>query len=148
MRNGKKRSFCLLIFILVLAGQGKAQKLDSLRYLYSNKLVFRYGNVFVKGSEQLMFRDLPRQLYLNPLAMEHYHRAKKLKTTATILRVASVSLSLATLVFAKDYSRKQFFYSLGAQFVLGAGSFYFQNKSAQQIDRALYQYNRVVLFGN
>jgi hypothetical protein len=143
-----KRSFCFLIFILVLAGQGKAQKLDSLRNIYSNKLIFRYGNSFVLGTEQLMFRDLPRQLYLNPLAMEHYHKAKKLKTTATVFRIASVSLSLATLAFAKEYDRKQFFYSLGAQFALGLGSFHFQNKSAQETDRALYQHNKVLLFGN
>jgi hypothetical protein len=148
MQNRKKRSFCFLIFILILATSGKAQKLDSLRYLYSNKLIFRYGNVFVKGSEQLMFRDLPRQLYLNPLAMEHYHKAKNLKTTATVFRIASVSLSLATLAFAKEYDRKQFFYSLGAQFALGLGSFHFQNKSARELDRSLYQYNRVMLFGN
>jgi len=124
-----------------------SQSGDSLHYKYTNLTIYRYGSVFQKGNERLGFKDLRSEFSMSDLGLTLYNKAKKYRTTGTILRYVSMIAGFSSIaVAANSGNRNTAYILLGGQIglVLVSGNFY--RMSVQNLDRALWLRNRDVLF--
>lgn len=126
-----------------------SQSNDSLRYKYINQTIYRFGGVFQKGNERLGFKDLSREFSMSDLGFDLYVKAKKQRITSTIFRYASLATSIAFLGVAANNTntnRNLAYGFLGGQMVFFMMSLRYQGLSTQNLDRALWQRNKDVLF--
>jgi len=143
--KGKKT--VLLSVILLLTKLLYAQQTDSLKYKYINQTIYRFGNVYQKGTERLVFRDLQFEFSISDLGMDGYQKAKKLAATSTVLRIISFAASVAAVsVAANNGNRNTAFILLGGQVVFGLAAAKYYGMSRSTLDRALWQRNKDVLF--
>ncbi len=134
--------FYLLLFLF---NDSYAQPTDSLRYKYTNHTITRYGSYFMKGSERLTFKDLSFELKGSELSMASFKLAKKNKSMSTVFRYLSLLSFLASTSFIKS-DRNTSYILLGGAFLFTIGSGRYNSLYQQNLDRALWQYNKDVLF--
>lgn len=134
--------FCLLLLLYTIS---YAQSTDSLRYKYINHTITHYGSYFIKGSERLTFKDLPYELEGSELSMASFKLAKKNKSMSAVFRYLSLLSFLASTSFIKS-DRNTSYILLGGAFLFTIGSGRYSSLYQQNLDRALWQYNKDVLF--
>lgn len=84
---------------------------------------------------------------MSDLGFDLYVKAKKQRTTITIFRYASLATSIAFLGVAANNTNRNLAYGfLGGQMVFFMMSMHYQGLSTQNLDRALWQRNKDVLF--
>jgi len=136
--------FCVLLFIGNII---YAQQTDSLRYKYNNQTIYRYGGWFLKGSNRFTFRDLQGEFSMSDLGLTLYTKAKRYKTTSTILRYVSMFAAFASIaVIGNNGNRNTAYILMGGQFALMYGGIKYTELSQQSLDRALWQRNKDLLF--
>lgn len=142
-----RQSFFLCLLFLLSVTFSFGQNRDSLLRLYNNQTIFRYGSNFQKGTDRLYFRDLRDEFSFSPMGLVGYELSKKHRATATVLRVLSVAASVATfsLISRNNYSATYAVW--GGQIALSLAGFYYQDRSNKELDRALWQRNKDLLFG-
>lgn len=144
--TARRRFFFFLFFVFSITfsfGQNR----DSLLRLYNNQTIFRYGNNFQKGTDRLYFRDLRNEFSSSPMGLVGYELSKKHRTTATVLRVLSVAASVVTISFISRSNYSATYAVWAGQIGLSLAGFYYQDRSNKELDRALWQRNRDLLFG-
>ena len=138
------RIICIcLLFLFYKNAAG--QNTDSLKQRYINQTITRYGIHFLKGSEKLLYKDLPNELKISELAMASFNMAKKNRTTATVYRYLSVASMLASVSFIRN-NRDLAYGFLGGGIVFSLFGARHQTLYNQHLDRALWQYNKEILF--
>lgn len=138
----------LLLVLLLLASAAFSQRTDSLKQLYTNQTIYRYGKNFMKGTDRLGFGELQSEFSFSPLGLESYAMAGRYRRTSTLLKVLSVVAGAVTIsMIASNQNLDNFYYGLGAQIGLGIAGQIYHNLSNQQTDRALWQRNKDLLFG-
>jgi hypothetical protein len=139
----------LLILFLACTKSLHSQKTDSLKYKYTNFTIYRYGNTYLKGNERLTFKELSREFSMSDLGFDSYMKAKKFKTISTVMRWASFLAGLSSLaVIANNGNTNTAVVLLGGQVALGYSASKYGHMSAQNLDRALWQRNKDLLFPN
>ena len=140
----------LLSFFLFLTGSTKPQNNDSLKFIYNNQTIYHYGGgMFLRGSERLTFRELRNEFSMSEAGLASYTKARQYKTTGKILGYLSMITGFATIaVIANSGNRNTAYIFLGGQFILGAGAAKYNQLSSQNLDRALWQRNKDLLFPN
>ena len=134
--------FCLLLLLYTIS---YAQSTDSLRYKYINHTITRYGSYFMKGSERLTFKDLSFELKGSELSMASFRLAKKNKSLSAVFRYLSFFSFLVSTSFINS-DRNTSYILLGGAFLFTIGSGRYSSLYQQNLDRALWQYNKDVLF--
>jgi hypothetical protein len=137
--------FICLFIIIVLVKTAGCQTTDSLKHKYINQTITPYGNYFLKGSERLLYKDLPNEFKISELAMASFMFAKKNKTTATVYRYLSLASILASFSFIRS-NRDLSYGLLGGSIVFSLFSARHITLYNQHLDRAIWQYNKDVLF--
>ena len=143
MRN---KLIILLGIILFCQQHGAAQPTDSLKYLYKNQTIYRFGSHFMKGIERLDFEDLEGEFYFSELGQIGYEKAKTYRTISKVFRYVSLLSSVAIAPFIGHNNKNGAYIFLGINIGLSAGSSLFSNLSGQSLDRALWQRNKDLLF--
>jgi hypothetical protein len=134
----------LLFFVLPLFF---ASNLYSLKYKYTNQSIYRYGSAFLKGNERLTFKDLSREFSMSDLGLASYLKARNYRTTSKILNYAGLITGIASIsVLANHGNRNTAFILYGGYFVLLTTSIRYSALSTQNLDRALWQRNKDLLF--
>jgi hypothetical protein len=124
-----------------------SQNADSLKYKYNNQTIYRYGGAFLKGNERLMFKDLRGEFSMSDLGLASYTKARNYRTTSIILRSASMLTGLIAVGVAADNGNKNtVIILLGGQLALGLTAAKYSTLSSQNLDRALWQRNKDLLF--
>ncbi len=141
-----KHAFFFVLFFAA-AYSSFAQNRDSLLRLYNNETIRRFGSNFQKGSDRLSFSDLKFEFERSPMGLYQYTEAKKNRTVATVLRVFSLAASIASFSLVSGDNRTATYAFLGGQIALNLTGFYFQDRSNKALDRALWQRNKDLLFG-
>jgi hypothetical protein len=138
----------LLVLLFCSAGSAAlAQSRDSLVKLYDNQTLSRSGSFFQKGGQRLLFRDLQNEFSFSTVGQYHYTEAKKHRTTATVFRLFSLAATVASFSFLSRENNRATIYTTAGQIGLNIAGFYFQNRSNQHLDRAIWLRNRDLLFG-
>ena len=142
-----RKIFFLTALIIQLCFWSFAQHTDSLRYIYNNQTIYRFGSWFMKGSERLTFGELQTEFSMSDIGLVSYMKARKYKTTSTILRYASFAASIVSVaILTSNNNRNTYYALLGGQALLALGSGTYGLLSAQSLDRALWQRNKDLLF--
>lgn len=142
-----RQCFFLCSFFVFSTTLSFGQNRDSLLRLYNNHTISRYGNNFQKGTDRLNFRDLRDEFSFSPIGLIGYESSKKHRTTATVLRVLSVAATVATIAFVSPSNSSMTYATWAGQIGLALGGFYYQDRANKELDRALWQRNRDLLFG-
>lgn len=138
----------LLFLLFFLSSAAFSQRTDSLKQLYANQTIYRYGKNFMKGAGRLGFGELQSEFSASPVGLESYAMASRYRTTSTLLKVLSVVAGAVTIsLVASNQNLDNFYYGVGAQIGLGIAGQIYRNLSNQQTDRALWQRNKDLLFG-
>ncbi|HRA12093.1 MAG: hypothetical protein IPN82_06230 [Chitinophagaceae bacterium] len=143
-----KNLFICIAIIILFHNYLFAQKSDSLNLVYNNQTIYRYGGSFLKGNEKLNFKDLSREFNMSDLGQISYEKAKSYRTKSVIFKVASIACGIASLAIISNNSsnRNTALIFLGGQIVTGYAGGKLSQLSAQNLDRALWQRNKDVLF--
>jgi len=136
----------LTIFICLVALLAKSQSYDSLRKIYINETIYRYGGHFIKGNEKLDFNDLELEFVFSDVGYASYLKAKKYRTISKIFRYISAVSPLVIAPLIHSNNRDAAYIFLGINFALGAGGSIYNSMSNQNLDRAIYQRNKDLLF--
>jgi hypothetical protein len=137
----------LLPLFLFFSFTGNSQAIDSLRHKYNNQTIYRYGAAFLKGNERLTFKDLRGEFSMSDLGLASYTKARNYRTTSTILRYAAMLTGLASIgVAANNGNKNTVIILLGGQLALGLAGAKYGTLSSQNLDRALWQRNKDLLF--
>jgi hypothetical protein len=139
----------ILIFLLMFffTERLNSQNTDSLKNKYNNQTIYRYGSIFLKGNERLTFKDLSREFSISDLGLASYFKARSYRITSKILNYAGLITGIASIsVLANHGNRNTAFILYGGYFVLFTTSMRYSALSAQNLDRALWQRNKDVLF--
>lgn len=140
------RFFFLSVILLSIISLTNAQR-DSLLYKYNNQTIYRFGTNFTKGAERLTFRELQNEFLTSDLGFVSYVKAKRYKKVSGVLRIASFLAGVASVSFiANNGNRVTASLLLGSQAVLGLGSIRYYQQYTQNLDRALWQRNKDILF--
>ena len=140
------RNLSLAMMVLLFAQVSNAQKIDSLKRLYMNQGIYRYGDVYMKGAERLSFRQLQSEFSFSPIGLDSYNLGKSYRASSTVFRLLSFACIMAAGSFAANNNKKATYGSLAGQVVLGVISMRYDTLSAQQTDKALWQRNKDLLF--
>lgn len=141
------RKYILFVFLFLFINKHVSAQTDSLKYKYTNQTIYRYGGVYLKGSERLTFQDLRGEFTMSELGLISYTKARQYRSTSTIMRYASLIASIAALgVAANSGNRKASYILFGGQVVFSLVSLKFSSMSGQSLDRALWQRNKDLLF--
>jgi hypothetical protein len=142
----KKNLF--LVWLMVTTINAFAQKSDSLKHIYNNQTIYRYGNSFMKGSDRIRFGELRNEFSMSPIGSESFRLAKKYKSTSAILRLLSIVTGIATISFiaSNNGNSNKIYIGLGSQIALGLAASHYQLLFNQQTDKALWQRNKDILF--
>ena len=142
----------LLIIICFLSSDNLySQNGDSLKYKYTNQTIYRYGTSYMKGTERLNFPGLQKEFAMSELGLASYTKAKKYRTTSTVLRFVALAASFAALAVVSNNnltdSRRNLVYGLlGGQLVFAIAAGRYSMLSTQNLDKALWQRNKDLLF--
>ncbi|MDZ4809659.1 MAG: hypothetical protein SGI96_15525 [Bacteroidota bacterium] len=139
---------CVLLFAVAII---HAQNTDSLKYKYTNQTIYRYGGSFMKGTERLVFPALQSEFSMSELGLAFYTKAKKYRTTSIVLRTIALAASLSALAVISNNNltnnRRNLAYGLlGGQLVFSIAAGRYGILSTQNLDKALWQRNKDLLF--
>jgi hypothetical protein len=138
-----KISFLFIFFLSATAV--RSQSTDSLKHKYINQTITPYGSYFLKGNEKLLYRDLPQELKISELAMVSFNLAKRNRNTAIVYRYISLASALASISFIRG-NRDLAYGFLGGNIVFTILGARHMTLYKQHLDRALWLYNKDVLF--
>jgi hypothetical protein len=138
----KKLFFCLL---LLYGFKNCYSQNDSLLQLYNNQTIYRFGDKYLKGNETLRFYDLKHE-FKSSITAQLYTLSKRNLVTSKILSFASLAAILVSGTFINK-NRDLSFGLLCGSIVLNIGNFHLRKLSQQYLDRALWQRNKEILFG-
>jgi len=142
-----KKYFVLVHFALFAYYFSTAQSSDSLRYIYTNQTIYRYGSYFLKGAERLTFQELRNEFTMSDLGLAAYTKARNCRTTSTILRYASMLFSFTAIgIVANNGNRNTAIAFIGGQVALLYAGMTYNQLSQKSLDRALWQRNKDLLF--
>jgi hypothetical protein len=141
-----KRITIILFFLGSLIVSAQAQSYDSLKKIYVNQTIYRYGGHFIKGNERLDFHDLEGEFDFSDVGYGSYLQAKKFRTISKIFRYVSIASTFVIAPLIHNNSRDAAYIFLGINFALGSGAAIYSNLSNQNLDRAIYQRNKDLLF--
>jgi hypothetical protein len=142
-----KLTISLLITILICF-KSFCQRNDSLSRLYVNETIYRYGNDFMKGTSKLKFNDLSKEFSVSPVGYDSYLIAKRQRKTSQVFRVISFLSSVAVVSFLADNRKNPTYIAFGIQIFSGIAGVRYHNLSNQQLDKAIWQRNKDLLFSN
>lgn len=126
-----------------------AQNADSIKHIYNNQTLYRYGSYFLKGSEKLTYRELEKEFSMSDIGLDAYRQSKKYRNTAMIFSFVSLAsgiTSLAIIANNNSGNRTTALIFLGGQFAFSIGARRYTNLSQQSLDRAIWQRNKDLLF--
>lgn len=121
-----------------------SQSKDSILHLYNSETIYRIGNKYMKGNQQLTFQDLNRE-FTTRRTKDMYHKSKKLLVISRIFNLASLGV-IITSVFIKTNVAGSIEFAVGTG-ALGLGGIYFQSESSKYSERAIWDRNRDILTG-
>lgn len=133
--------FLFLSVTSIVFSQGS----DSLRRLYNNETIYRYGNFFRKGNERLSFGQLKYEFSFSELGAADYRMARNYRTISQIIGVVALGCSVTSIVSVNDKPKRTYLF-LGAGLVLNITGAYYRTRSARHLDQALWQRNKDLLF--
>lgn len=136
--------FCILMLTMSLASY--AQNKDTLKKLYINETIYRYGKNFMKGTERLRFADLGREFNFSSVGITTYQQAKRNRNTSLVLKLLSTAAGVAAISFAARGNFNRTLFALGGQVALAIGGGVYQRQSDKLLDKALWQRNKDLLF--
>lgn len=141
-----KTVVCILFFLFSFAPIVLSQKLDdSLRRIYNDRLLYRFGGTFRVGTEKLNFNQIEDAFQISELGLDLYRQAKKFKTIGTVIRFVSLLSGLAGIAYIND-NRNTAYAFLGGQIVLGFAGLYYSKTYNERLDQAIWQRNKDLLF--
>lgn len=121
-----------------------SQSKDSILHLYNSETIYRIGNKYMKGNQQLTFQDLNRE-FTTRRTKDMYHKSKKLLVISRIFNLASLGV-IITSVFIKTNVAGSIEFAAGTG-ALGLSGIYFQSESSKYSERAIWDRNRDILTG-
>lgn len=136
----------LIILLLFGCNQAYSQQAKLLERIYVDETIYRQGGQFVKGTERLKFSDLKYEFSRSEAAAGLYVKARQSRNFSTALQIASAGLFLVLGPVASSSGDAATVWVLGGAVGTGIASRYAKNRSADYLDRALWQRNRDVLF--
>ena len=123
-----------------------AQSRDSLLRTYNNETIHTFDRFFVKGSSKLKFGELKNE-FTSPITKDLYKKAKCQRILGGIVTVTAVAALVTSAILKKNDNKGALPLTLvGIGFNIAA--FRFRKHSTELIDRAIWQRNKEVLFGN
>ena len=142
-----KKQLLIYLFFALLVNRIHAQTIDSGKYKYTNHGIFRFGGTLLKGNEIVSFKDLSHEFSMSDIGLDLYYKSKRCRTTSTILRYASMLSGFIYLGIAANNGKKNTAYLfLGSQMVFLFTSRNYAIMASQNLDRALWQRNKDLLF--
>jgi hypothetical protein len=143
----KKIAIYLILLFTYFTNCATAQIRDTLKTKYTNETITRYGSAFLKGSERLDFKQLSHEFNMSNLGLASYQKAKQYRTTSKILSFASLfAFASATAVLANGGNNDLGLGLIIGQLALTMGGRKFSEMSNQNLDRAIWQRNKDLLF--
>jgi hypothetical protein len=126
----------------------KAQHTDTLRSLYNNQTLYRYGSYFLKGSEKLTYRELEKEFSMSDIGLEAYLQSKKYRSTATVFSILSLASGITSIAYLSNNNsnRSTALLFIGGQLAFSLGAGRLNLLSQQSLDRAIWQRNKDLLF--
>lgn len=135
---------CLIFFSAGYVVTG--QSIDSLAKRYDTQVISRFGNSFKKSGQRLQFSDLQYEFKERTVSFDLYLSAKRNRILSKIFTVGVMASSIAMILSANSRDRKGIYISLGSQMVFTLGTMRAKKKYVEQLDLALAERNRNVLF--
>lgn len=124
-----------------------SQKTDSLRERYLSNTIYRFGSGFKKGNDRITFNALKYEFDGSSLGLELYAKAKKYKTISQIFSFASIFAGLAAMsTISGNGNRNTMYILIGGQIVLSLTGGRYRMLYTENLDRAIWQRNKDVLF--
>src|SRR5687767_7010012 len=115
-----------IIFLLLLGflfcPPANAQTRDSLKRVYQNQTIYRYGGHFIKGNDRMNFDDLEIEFLYSDLGLDGYRRAKKFRTVSRVFRYISMLSTIVIAPLIGNNNKNGAYIFLGINFALGYGS--------------------------
>ncbi len=134
----------LLLFACLHSTFG--QSIDSIVKKYDTQVISRFGNNFKKGGDRLQFSDLKYEFKERTVSYDLYLSAQRNRTLSKILTVGVMASSIAMIVSASNRNRNGVFIALGTQMAFTLGSMRAKRRYVEQLDLALAERNRNILF--
>lgn len=119
---------------------------DSLVRVYDTRTIYGYGDKYIMGGKQLPFRKLKTE-FATGITSDLYQQGRQDRVVSRLLGITSVVALVGSSVLSKNHQA----FSIALQVVgigLNLSSLRFSKKSTELVDRALWQRNRDVLFGD
>jgi hypothetical protein len=135
----------VLLLTIFVTSNDYAQTRDSLLRVYNNQTIHTFGNVFVKGSKQLKFRDLKPE-FNSGIAKDLYKKSKGNLALGNVFTVTSIAALVTATVIKKNNKGAAIAFSAVA-IGLNLGSLHFRKLSHQLVGRAIWHRNKEILFG-
>lgn len=124
------------------------QDTDSLRLLYNNKVIYRYGSSYMEGNNKLSFADLETKMLINSDTLGLCKKSKKQKRVAFVLNLSSLACTAVNILRIGDgrfNTTPTYLLIIGQMgFTLAAGQI--RSSSIKTLDRAIWLRNREILF--
>jgi hypothetical protein len=148
MKGTKALTIAILTWIGILATLYSAhgQNIDVLRKRYDTENISRFGSDFRKARQRLSFSDLEREFKPQTVGYDLYRSAARNRTASRILLTGVLASSVAIISFGANRNRSGVFICIGAQMAFTIGSMTLKKRYTEQIDLALAERNRSVLF--
>lgn len=148
MRNSSllviTRGLLIIITVLISTRVSFSQNRDSLLNVYNNQTIHSFGNVFVKGSRQMKFKNLKSEL-TSPLTRSLFIESRKNLRRTKALSVTAIAALAGSVILRKNSTVAASGLSLAA-IALNLGAIRFRKQSSEIIDRALWHKNKEILF--
>ncbi len=133
----------MYVFLVLFNSKSFSQSQDSLLKIYNSQTIYRFGNKFIKGGENLTYRDL-RLEFNSPSTQKLYNKSRRKLSVSRIFNVASLGVIIAS-IFTKTNVTGSIEFAVGTG-ILGLGSIYYQTESSKYLERAIWERNKEVLF--
>jgi hypothetical protein len=140
------RTLILITFTsLIVNAKAFCQQADSLLSVYNNQTIYREGAKFIKGTEKLSFHDL-NEVFISSSTKDLFHKSKSRRVISRIFSVASLALLAVSYSLSGTKPDGAIKITMGTS-VLGLAGLYYQQRSSNYLDKAIWLQNREVLFG-
>lgn len=138
---------CISLLLLVWVTGSALAQANPFEKVYVNETIFRQGNRFIKGTELLRFQDLKYEFEKSEAGAGLYLQAKQNRTWSTVLSLASAGFLVAIgPATANSNNDRAVSWLLGGWLVSSMAGRYTRGRSEDQLNRAIWQRNRDVLF--
>ncbi len=121
-----------------------AQSIDSLFSIYNTQTIYRSGNKFMKGNENLLYHELNIE-FNSPISKQLYRKSRNRATISKVLNLTSLAVIIIS-AFTPTNTAGNIEFIAGTS-ILGLGGIYYHDQSSKYLDKAIWLRNREVLFG-